>query len=70
MGADGQDAARVTATLTRQQFMELKRICDQHGVSQSWFVRRSVERALEQATGGPLLPLELAEQGKGGHRRV
>lgn len=58
MGKDGRDAERVTTTLTRQQKLELERLAKAEGVKVAWLVRRSVERFLESAHGGPLLPLE------------
>lgn len=59
MGKDGQYAARVTATLTREQYEALERLAARHGVSMSWLVRRAVERLLAQSEGGPILPLAL-----------
>jgi hypothetical protein len=63
MGADGRDAERVTTTLSRAQKAELDRIADKEGVKVAWLVRRAVERFLDEANGGPFLPLDL-----GGHR--
>jgi hypothetical protein len=59
MGADGRDSVRVTATLSREQYAELHRVAKKQRVSLSWVVRRSVERTIEEANGGPLLPLHL-----------
>lgn len=59
VGKDGRDAQRVTTTLTRRQKAELDRLAKLHGVKVAWLVRRAVERYLEEATGGPMLPLEL-----------
>jgi hypothetical protein len=59
MGADGRNAVRVTTTLTRKQHAELERLAHQNGVKVAWLVRRSVERFIEQANGGPMLPLDL-----------
>ena len=59
MGADGRSSARVTATLSREQYAELQRVAKKQKVSLSWIVRRSVERTIEEASGGPLLPLNL-----------
>lgn len=64
MGKDGRDAHRVTTTLTRHQKAELDRIAKANGVKVAWLIRRAVERYLEEAAGGPMLPLEL---GGGGH---
>lgn len=58
MGRDGRDAERVTTTLSRRQKLELERLARNEGVSVAWLVRRSVERFLDNANGGPLLPLE------------
>jgi hypothetical protein len=59
MGADGRDSVRVTATISREQYAELQRVAKKQKVSLSWVVRRSVERTIEEANGGPLLPLNL-----------
>jgi hypothetical protein len=59
MGKDGRDAERVTTTLTRKQKAELDRLAKAEGVKVAWLVRRAVERLLEDAAGGPLLPLDL-----------
>lgn len=58
MGKDGQDAERVTTTLSRRQKAELERLAKVDGVKVAWLVRRAVERFLEQRAGGPMLPLE------------
>ncbi len=57
MGRDGQHAERVTATLTKHQKAELDRLAKAEGVAVAWLVRRAVERYLEDAAGGPMLPL-------------
>lgn len=59
MGKDGRNAERVTTTLTRKQKAELDRLAKARGVKVAWLVRRSVERFIEEAAGGPLLPLDL-----------
>jgi len=59
MGKDGHDAVRVTTTLTKRQHDRLERIAEKNRVKVAWVVRRAVERLLEQAEGGPLLPLDL-----------
>lgn len=59
MGRDGKDAERITTTLTRKQKAELERLAKSRGVKVAWLVRRSVERFLEEAAGGPMLPLDL-----------
>lgn len=58
MGKDGKNAERVTTTLSRAQKAALERLADQEGVKVAWLVRRAVERFLDDAGGGPLLPLE------------
>lgn len=58
VGKDGKNAERVTTTLSRRQKLELDRLAKAEGVKVAWLVRRAVERYLEQASGGPLLPLE------------
>lgn len=63
MGKDGKDSERVTATLSRDCKAELDRFAEKEGVTVAWIVRRAVERYLEQANGGPMLPLDLR-----GHR--
>jgi hypothetical protein len=59
VGRDGQDAERVTTTLSRRQKAELDRLAKAKGVKVAWLVRRSIERFLEEASGGPMLPLDL-----------
>lgn len=59
VGKDGRDAERVTTTLTKRQKAELDLLAKTQGVKVAWLVRRAVERFLEDATGGPMLPLDL-----------
>lgn len=59
MGKQAADSVRVTTTLTRQQHAELERLAKQNGVKVAWLVRRAVERLIEQASGGPMLPFDL-----------
>jgi predicted DNA-binding protein len=61
VGKDGRDAQRVTTTLTRRQKAELERLAKTQGVKVAWLIRRAVERYLEEAAGGPLLPLDFGE---------
>ena len=61
MGRDGKDAERVTTTLSRSQKLHLERIADKEGVKVAWLVRRAVERFLDQADGGPMLPLDFGD---------
>lgn len=59
MGKDGRDAKRVTTTLSRKQKAELDRLAKKQGVKVAWLVRRAVEKLLEEADGGPMLPLDM-----------
>jgi hypothetical protein len=59
VGKDGRDAERVTTTLTKRQKAELERIAEARGVKLAWLIRRAVERFLEDASGGLMLPLDL-----------
>ncbi len=54
-----RNSARVTVNMTPTQRAELERIATRSGVSLSWLIRRSLERTVEEANGGPLLPLDL-----------
>jgi hypothetical protein len=67
MGKDGKDAERVTTTLSRLQKLELDRLAKAEGVKVAWLVRRAVERFLEQASGGPMLPWDF-ERGEDAQR--
>jgi len=59
VGKDGRDAERVTTTLTKRQKAELERVAKAQGVKVAWLIRRAVEQFLDEASGGPMLPLEL-----------
>lgn len=59
VGKDGEDAHRVSVTLSRAQHAELARIAKKHGMTVAWLVRRAAERLIEQENGGPMLPLEI-----------
>lgn len=61
LGKDGRDAERVTTTLTKRQKAELERLAKAQGVKVAWLIRRAVEVYLEDAAGGPMLPLEGGE---------
>ena len=56
MGKDGKNSLRRTATLTREQVVELERIAHRDGVSVSWLLRKGVEQLIERANDGPVLP--------------
>lgn len=58
MGKDGKDSVRVTTTLTTARHDALERIAAQNHVKVAWVIRRAIERLIEQAEGGPLLPLD------------
>jgi hypothetical protein len=57
MGKDGKDSVRVTTTLTKAQHDAIEQIANQNRVKVAWVIRQAVERLIEQAEGGPLLPL-------------
>ena len=67
VGKDGRNAERVTTTLTKRQKAELERVAEAQGVKVAWLIRRAVERFLDDASGGPLLPLDL--EGAGNAKR-
>ena len=58
MGKDGKDAKRVTTSLTKDQNEALERLAKKHRVKKAWLIRRAVERLIEHAEGGPLLPFD------------
>jgi len=58
MGKDGKDSIRVTTTLTRSQHGAVERIASLNHVKVAWVIRQAVDRLIEQAEGGPLLPLD------------
>jgi Ribbon-helix-helix protein, copG family len=60
MPLTNRNSARVTVNMTQTQRAELERIAARSGVSLSWVIRRSLERTVEEANGGPLLPLDLS----------
>ena len=62
MGKDGRNSQRRTATLTKEQVVELERIAQRDGVSVSWLLRKSVEQLIERANEGPLLPGLIGER--------
>ena len=58
MGKPAADSMRVTTTLTRQQHAELEQLAKRNDVTVAWLVRRAVDRLIEQASGGPMLPFD------------
>ena len=62
MPLSDRNSARVTVNMTPAQRAELERIAARNGVSLSWVIRRSLERTIEEANGGPLLPLDLTAE--------
>ena len=62
MGKDGKNSLRRTATLTKEQVMELERLAHRDGVSVSWLLRKGVEQLIERANEGPLLPGLVGDQ--------
>ena len=59
MPLSDRNSARVTVNMTLAQRAELERIAARNGVSLSWVIRRSLDRTVEEANGGPFLPLDL-----------
>lgn len=64
MKAEERCTERVTVNMPPAQAAELKRIARKMGVSHSWLLRRSLERTIEEASGGPLLPLGMPRGGQ------
>lgn len=59
MTQEDRYTARVTCNMTPEQKADLQRIADKARVGLSWLVRRSLERTIEEANGGPMLPLDM-----------
>lgn len=59
MGKDGKDSRRLTTTFSLEQIDSLNHISERNGVSVPWLIRRAVDRLIEEAEGGPLLPLDM-----------
>jgi hypothetical protein len=57
MGKDGKDATRLTVTFSKAQAVALTRLAERENVKVPWLIRRAVDRLVEDAQGGPLLPL-------------
>ena len=58
MGKDGKNAKRITTTFTKEQGEALERIARENKVEVAWLIRRAVDRLIEDAEGGPLLPFD------------
>lgn len=58
VGKDGRGSTRITTTISHRQKAELDRIAKREGVKTAWLARRAIERLIEQANGGALLPLD------------
>lgn len=56
---DETRSKRVTVNMTPGQADDLERIAKKLGVSLSWLLRHSLERTIEEANGGPMLPLSI-----------
>ncbi|HBK07918.1 MAG TPA: CopG family transcriptional regulator [Acetobacteraceae bacterium] len=67
MEEEDRYTARITVNMTVSQRAELQRIARKQGVTYSWLLRRSLERTIEEANGGPMLPLGLLGPGAGYH---
>jgi hypothetical protein len=57
--AQAEGAVRVTATISKAQQQALEQLARQHDVSVAWLIRRAIDRLIEEAEGGPRLPLDL-----------
>lgn len=65
MGKDGKNAARLTTTLTQQQYRALEKLGQKYDVKMARLLRRAVERLLEQETNGrSLVPTDLRGSNK------
>ncbi|WP_410171800.1 CopG family transcriptional regulator [Agrobacterium tumefaciens] len=49
----------MTTTLSKRQKAELDRLAKAQGVKVAWLIRRAVEQYLDDAAGGPMLPLDV-----------
>jgi hypothetical protein len=61
MATEDRYTARITVNMTPAQRAELQRIAKKMGVTYSWLLRRSLERTIEEANGGPMLPLGMPD---------
>ena len=52
MGKDGQNAVRITTTLSRRQHAQLELLAQGHSVKIAWLVRFATQRLLDEANKG------------------
>lgn len=64
MTTEDRYTARITVNMTPAQRAELQRIAKKMGVTFSWLLRRSLERTIEEANGGPMLSLGMLDGGR------
>jgi hypothetical protein len=57
--AQAEGGVRVTATISKAQQQALEQLARRHDVSVAWLIRRAIDRLIEEAEGGPRLPLDL-----------
>lgn len=58
MGKDGKNSVRLTTTLSKKQLEQLERLARDNDVAVAWIARKAIVRFIEDAEGGPLLPLD------------
>lgn len=67
MGKDGKNAARLTTTLTQQQYRALESLGQKYDVKMAWLLRKAVERLIEQEESErSLVPSDLQGGNKNG----
>lgn len=59
MGKDGKDSVRLTTTLSKYQHAKLEQLAQKHDVKVAWLARKAIIRLIEEADGGPFLPMEI-----------
>jgi hypothetical protein len=57
MGKDGKNSVRLTTTLSKKQLEQLEGLARKNDVAVAWLARKAILRFMEDADGGPLLPL-------------
>ena len=57
MGKDGKNSVRLTTTLTKKQHEQLEQLAHKNDVAVAWLARKAILRFIEDAEGGPFLPL-------------